>query len=477
MFNLQTKENRLKSQEFQFNSLINSGYTREDYKGLKIFTKNDVKYFTLKVFKDEASHHIQYMNYPSEERRAQAIQGYKEGYDRQKAYKAEQKKNKTLSTAANTAKAIREELKANFAGVKFSVTSENFAGGNSVNILWSDGPTTEQVSNISNKYQYGHFNGMDDIYEYTNDRNDIPQAKYVSESRSMSDEIGLILLPIAEQIYKDQQSERNEYPYNCRDANQFLYKIFYHNQIPTGATITGIIPTGEACGLASPEVFYKIGYTLAETAQKDEIKESETNEPQAQGEDLKAGSIQIVDYSEKSIAVIGETKPIKDILSNLGGKFNPRLSCGIGWIFPKTKSEAVIKKLKEIAEAKKQSEDNRETPVIVTAQHIEDARNYTLAIEAPKEEETTLQDEIQNTVNFFAETDRKIYGEVQPQTLEIATVQKCNIEVWEHNGRDVTNIFYPQNEVKEYDNLQDIARAAESGEMISILNLCKLVNQ
>jgi len=465
MFNLQTKENRLKSQEIQFNNLINSGYTREDYKGLKIFAKNDVKYFTLKVFKDEASHHIQYMNYHSEERRAQAIQGYKEGYDRQKAYKAEAKKNKTLSTAANTAKAIREELKANFAGVKFSVTSENFAGGNSVNISWSDGPTTEQVSNISNKYQYGHFNGMEDIYEYTNDRNDIPQAKYVSESRSMSDEIGLILLPIAEQIYKDQQSERNEYPYNCRDAQQFLYKIFYHNQIPTGATITGIIPTGETCGLSSPEVFYKIGYTLAETAQKDEIKENVTNEPQ--GEDLKAGSIQIVDYSEKSIAVIGETKPIKDILSNLGGKFNPRLSCGMGWIFPKTKSEAVIKKLKEIAETKKQSEDNRENPVIVTAQHIEDARNYTLAIETPKEEEITLQDGMQNTVNLFAETDCKIYGEIQPKTLEIATVQKCNIIPFKTMGK----------EVKEYDNLQDITQAAESGEMISILNLCKLVNQ
>lgn len=440
MYNLQTKENRLKSQEIQFNNLIQSGYKREDYKGLKIFTKDD-KYFTLKVFKDEASHHIQYMNYHTEDRRTQVIEGYKQSYDRQKAYKEEQKKNKTLSTAANTAKAIREELKANFAGVKFSVTSENFAGGNSVNISWSDGPTTEQVSNISNKYQYGHFNGMDDIYEYTNDRKDIPQAKYVSESRSMSDEVSAILLPIAEQIYND-KSERNDYPYNCRDAQQFLYKIFYHNAIPTGATITGIIPTGETCGLCSPEVFYKIGYILAETAQKETIKDSATKAPQATTEPIKEGSISIVDYSEKSIAVIGETKAIKDTLSALGGKFNPRLNCGMGWIFPKTKSEAVIKALKEIAEAKKQAQ-----PV--------------------QKEETTLQDEIQKTVNFFAETDRKIYGEVQKSTLEIAVIQKCNVIP-----------FKPmEKEIKEYDNLQDITQAAESGEMISILNLCKLVNQ
>lgn len=51
--------------------------------------------------------------------------------------------------------------------------------------------------------------------------------------------------------------------------------------------------------------------------------------------------VQIVDYSEKAIAVIGETKPIKEQLKSLGGRFNFRLSCGAGWIFPKTKLEEV----------------------------------------------------------------------------------------------------------------------------------------
>jgi hypothetical protein len=53
------------------------------------------------------------------------------------------------------------------------------------------------------------------------------------------------------------------------------------------------------------------------------------------------GEIQIIDYSEKAFAVIGETKPIKDKLKDLGGKFNFRLSCGAGWIFSKTKLEEV----------------------------------------------------------------------------------------------------------------------------------------
>lgn len=85
-----------------------------------------------------------------------------------------------LSEAAQAAKAIRKELKAAFPGVKFSVRSENFAGGNAVNVTWSD-PAADQkaVNELVKKYQYGHFNGMDDIYEYSNTNSDLPQAKYV----------------------------------------------------------------------------------------------------------------------------------------------------------------------------------------------------------------------------------------------------------------------------------------------------------
>lgn len=51
--------------------------------------------------------------------------------------------------------------------------------------------------------------------------------------------------------------------------------------------------------------------------------------------------LQIIDYSDKAFAVIGETKPIKDVLKALGGKYNAFLKCGKGWIFPKTRYEAV----------------------------------------------------------------------------------------------------------------------------------------
>lgn len=58
-------------------------------------------------------------------------------------------------------------------------------------------------------------------------------------------------------------------------------------------------------------------------------------------EPIKAWDVEIVDYSEKAIAVIWDTKPIKDKLKELGWRFNFRLSCGAGWIFPKTKLDTV----------------------------------------------------------------------------------------------------------------------------------------
>ncbi len=57
--------------------------------------------------------------------------------------------------------------------------------------------------------------------------------------------------------------------------------------------------------------------------------------------------IKIVNYSEKSFAVIGDTKPIKDMLKSLGGKFNMYLTVGCGWIFPMTKKEKIMIELEK----------------------------------------------------------------------------------------------------------------------------------
>ena len=53
------------------------------------------------------------------------------------------------------------------------------------------------------------------------------------------------------------------------------------------------------------------------------------------------GNFIIVDYSEKAIALFGDTKSVKDNLKELGGRFNPKLTHEgekkAGWIFSKSK--------------------------------------------------------------------------------------------------------------------------------------------
>ncbi len=61
-------------------------------------------------------------------------------------------------------------------------------------------------------------------------------------------------------------------------------------------------------------------------------------------------SFEIVDYSEKAIALFGDTKAIKDLLKAMGGKFNPRLAYKAdkraGWIFQTSKREELETVLK-----------------------------------------------------------------------------------------------------------------------------------
>jgi len=82
---------------------------------------------------------------------------------------------------------IRIELKRAFPGIKFSV---RMSSGSAIDINWTDGPTVKQVENISGKYQFGNFNGMEDIYEHNSD-NVFPDVfggnNYLFSHRNYSD--------------------------------------------------------------------------------------------------------------------------------------------------------------------------------------------------------------------------------------------------------------------------------------------------
>ena len=48
--------------------------------------------------------------------------------------------------------------------------------------------------------------------------------------------------------------------------------------------------------------------------------------------------VRLVEYSTKAVALVGNTRPLAAKLKELGGKFNPNLTCGAGWIFSKTRA-------------------------------------------------------------------------------------------------------------------------------------------
>ncbi len=96
---------------------------------------------------------------------------------------------KEMSSHAHAAKLIRQELKVAFPAVKFRVTCSSYSMGDSVSIYWDNGPTYEAVNQIVRKYQYGSFDGMQDLYEFTNNRKDIPQTKFVIAQRSITENI------------------------------------------------------------------------------------------------------------------------------------------------------------------------------------------------------------------------------------------------------------------------------------------------
>lgn len=92
------------------------------------------------------------------------------------------------------------------------------------------------------------------------------------------------------------------------------------------------------------------GYELL--IQRVEQLESEKQQLiEAQPQKVERTGIDVIEYTEKSIAVFGNTKPLKDGLKELGGAFNKRLKfegkVQCGWIFPRFMADEVIQFLRD----------------------------------------------------------------------------------------------------------------------------------
>jgi hypothetical protein len=130
--------------------------------------------------------------------------------------------------AARAAAMIRSLLKQKYPDVKFSVTSDNYTGGNSIRIRYTDAMPREEIENLTAEFQAGNFDGMQDLYEYNNTRDDIPQTKYLFVTRYMSAEAKEEIIHKIKTTYADCENfneEEYQEHWRCWGSN-LIYRIF-----------------------------------------------------------------------------------------------------------------------------------------------------------------------------------------------------------------------------------------------------------
>lgn len=207
---------------------------------------------------------------------------------------------------------IRKELRKNFPATKFSVRYKSFAGGDEYSISWQDGPTLAQVDALVHKYQ----DMRPDEYSCGDYWDCKPSnfntlyggVGYVMTNRTISAEA---IAKTRERFADLTEDNLRNYPYGIEGAGS------YANY-----------------GLVSVDDMI---HWLARSIDWQQAAPVRQEKPSAEV----SGEFEIIDYSEKSFAVVGDTRAIKDELKRLGGRFNARLTCGAGWIFSKSKQDEV----------------------------------------------------------------------------------------------------------------------------------------
>lgn len=267
------------------------------------------------------------------------IAPYKEEAERQhklngwnsKEYKAAERKLHSVRRAN-----ILAMCKTAFPGVKFSL-KKNSGWGSDWQLYWEDGPTEEtfKVETDLGLFSTYHdtFNGYDDstgvsyeeftefAYKYMGSCNSIDTMRDMSEEKKA--EIIAEVVSIVPEL-----DTKNEYGYYKRVMLSNEQKEALENHFNAGLNSL----FGRYDDLTADEIARNIWY------EKNYIQEVKPEEKPAETTLKKVGNeseLQLIDYSEKAVAIIGNTREYVAKLKELGGRFNGKLKCGAGWIFSK----------------------------------------------------------------------------------------------------------------------------------------------
>lgn len=219
---------------------------------------------------------------------------------------------------------LRKVLAHKFPGIKFYV-SRRSQGSNSVTIRWIDGPTDEAVNQIGKLFQGLTFDGMTDYEDYVESEflTLFGALGYVFTERSFSE---TVIEAEKERVLEDypQLSDGKNVHYtqitalkNSKDSSVIWFNV--QSLVRHRLWDVDLIPKPEATQPPKEKV--------------------NTPEPKSIATSVGTSfNVSLIAYSEKSVAVIGDTKTVKNLLKSMGGRFNARLSCGAGWIFSNKKT-------------------------------------------------------------------------------------------------------------------------------------------
>lgn len=222
----------------------------------------------------------------SEESRNEYVQKWIDGLKRRQEYKAERKAKKTgLAEPAHSAKILKGHLQKFFPDVKFSVTSDTFSMGCSINVSYTDGPLLEEVEAIASLFEYGRFDGMQDL-AYSVDVH-VPGcrgAKYVSVNREMSNELSAALLPILKKNFAPKWDKGDEV------HNYAPYQIAEAEMLFLGITAEDVKQRNEK----------RVAVVLGENYAREDAPESTKTAPQVVTHTKKAGNVvSLADFKQQ----------------------------------------------------------------------------------------------------------------------------------------------------------------------------------
>lgn len=236
-----------------------------------------------------------------------------------------------LSTKEIAAK-VRSYAKKNFPGFKFSVRSEWSMYADSLYIELKEGICIPFVEG-SRSAKLGYMSTMSTVKGWENE-----------------------LTPEMFKVLDAVTTYASSFRYNDSDGMQDYFDTNFYIHIEVSDEYKVIEPKAKKSSI--------------KTEKAEEAKDVEA---------VTAEGLEIVDYSEKAIAVFGDTKAIKEQLKELGGRFNPSLNYNgekrAGWIFSKKQTDKV-RELLAPAKSEKEADENTDEALPLENIHLTETDNF-----------------------------------------------------------------------------------------------------